>query len=103
MAIHLSDHAFITFNIRLNIAGCKWVRTNKAEWDLFRRTLAALLPSWEETINSVDDLNSLEYLTTQAMKPAPGNGSALNVEAARGGPLNCRCLGDRSRNYLGVY
>ena len=41
----LSDHEFITFNIRLSIAGGGWVRTNKADWDLFRRTLAALLLS----------------------------------------------------------
>ena len=36
------------------------MRSNKADQDLYRRTLAALLPSSEGTINSVDDLNSLE-------------------------------------------
>ena len=41
----LSDHAFITFTIRLKIAGGRWIRSSKADWDLYRRTLAALLPS----------------------------------------------------------
>ena len=66
----LSDHAFITFTIRLKIVGGRWIRSSKADWDLYRRTLAALLPSSEGTISSVDDLNSLESLTTRAMQLA---------------------------------
>ena len=31
----LSDHVFITFNLCLNIAGGRWVRTNKADWNLY--------------------------------------------------------------------
>ena len=66
----LSDHALITFTIYLKIVGGRWIKSNKVDWDLYRRTLAALLPSSEGTINSVDDLNSLESLTTRVMELA---------------------------------
>ena len=101
-----SIYAFITFTICLYIVGGRWTRSKTSDWNLYRQTLAALLPSLKGIINSVDDLNSLKSLTTWAMVLAydsacPRKWSASNVQVALGGSLSCPCYGNRLRVYLG--
>ena len=63
----LSDHAFITFNLHLKISGGRWVRNKETNWETYRQSLAAHLPSHEGLVDSVDELDAYASLTTEAM------------------------------------